>query len=304
MDTELNMGSTPDTGTQQQTDLTQAPQVENHDSAIKYLFTENRKLRAMIEEDREKDKKNEERLSKVEAFIGKVGQAFSGFFRKKGVNIAEENEAVNEKATEEGYLEQRPDGTGWDEYVERYKTNLESQNLPPEEIVRRMATLENAAPFEGGVNMAPENQSSAPEGEISFEEYTQYRPSMNDYAKEKIQEAGGVSPEVASEVAATRQRVQDSEARMERAEVEPSGLQRTVAEAGQKLRQTFQSEGVNIAPENQIDKVEKTAGQLYDEAEARGESGIPYINLAEAGKQDNLQQQTQPQQPEVASAAA
>jgi hypothetical protein len=254
----------------------------------------------MIEEDREKDKKNEERLSKVEAFIGKVGQAFSGFFRKKGVNIAEENEAVNEKATEEGYLDQRPEMD-----IDTYKAQLEAQGLSPQEIVQRMSRFDNATPFEGGVNMAPENQSSAPEGEISWEEYTQgYRPSMNDYAKEKIQEAGGVTPEVASEVAATRQRVQDSEARMERAEVEPSGLQRTVAEAGQKIKQAFQAEGVNIAPENQIDKVEKTAGQLYDEAEARGESGIPYINLAEAGKQDNLQQQTQPQQPEVASTAA
>lgn len=299
MDTELNMGSTLDTGTPQQTDLTQAPQVENHESAIRYLFTENRKLRAMIEEDRAKDKKNEERLSKVEAFIGKVGQAFSGFFRKKGVNIAEENKGVNEKVTETGYLDQRPEVD-----MDTYKAQLEAQGLSPQEIVQRMSRFDNAAPFEGGVNIAPENQSTAPEGEISWEEYTQHRPSMNDYAKEKIQEAGGVTPEVASEVAATRQRVQDSEARMQRQEVEPSGLQRAALEAGQKIKQAFQAEGVNMAPENQINPVEKTAGQLYDEAEARGESGMPYINLAEAGKQDNLQQAQAQQQPEVAPTAA
>lgn len=298
MDTRLNNTETiANTETPLQTEVTQGPQAEGNES-LRYLFTEVRKLREELQEEREIRKKNENRLSKVEEFIGKVGQAFSGFFRRKGVNISEENQEINREITETSYLDQRPEMD-----MDTYKAQLEAQGLSPQEIVQRISQFENAAPFEGGVNIAPENQSTAPVEEISWEEYTQgYRPSFNDYAKERIQQAGGVTPDVVSEVATTRQRVQDAEARMERKEIEPSGLQRTVTEAEQKIKQAFQQEGVNIAPENQIYPVEKSAGQLYDEAEERGESGLPYINLAEAAKRDNLQQaQAQQRQSEVVS---
>jgi hypothetical protein len=277
----------------------QTAQAEGNESVTRYLFTEVRKLREELQKEKELREKNENRLSKVEEFIGKVGQAFSGFFRRKGVNISGENQGINEETTEGSYLDQRPEMD-----MDTYKAQLEAQGLSPQEIVQRMSRFENAAPFEGGVNIAPENQGIAPEEEIPWEEYTQgYRPSFNDYAKGKIKEGGGVTPSVASEVATTRQRIQDAEARMERKEIEPSGLQRTVAETEQKINQAFRQKGVNIAPENQIYPVEKTAGQLYDEAEARGESGLPYINLAEAGKQDDLQQAQTQQQPEVVSTA-
>jgi hypothetical protein len=294
MNPELNsdVSSTENTGEA-------STQQEKHQSAVTYLYGENRKLQERIEKLEQKEEERERRLSKVEEFIGKVGQAFSSFFRRKGINISEENQGIDEKTTEEGYLDQRPQTD-----METYKAQLEAQGLSPQEIVQRMSRFENARSFEGDVNIAPEHQSTSPEGEISFEEYAQYRPSMTDYAKQKIQEAGGVTPEVASEVAATRERVQDSEARIAKSERdEPSGFERATAQAGQTIRQTFQKRGVNLDAENQRSQEEKTTGQLIDEAQAQGTAyGRTAQEILDVS--EKMPPANQTQQPEVAPTPA
>jgi hypothetical protein len=273
---------------------------EQKHSAVESLFKQNRVLQERIEQLERREEERERRISNVETFIRKIGQTFSDFFREKGVNISEENAPVSQNTTQEGYLDQRPEMD-----MDTYKAQLESQGLSPQEIVQRISKFDTAVPFEGGVNVDSENQSQAPEDELSEDEYLQHRPSMDDFRKQVIQEEGGVTKEAAQRVNEMRDRIDESTQRMKIAEFDGD------KEPLDAL--TSKPEGVNLDPQNQILKEEKTTGQLIDEAEERGqytidESGQIHrpeglspqqiLNLSQAAQADKLLQDQQ--QPEIA----
>jgi hypothetical protein len=64
---------------------------EDPQKQIENLSNEISVLKEKIEELEKKDEEKERRISKVEVFIGKIGQAFSDFFKEKDDNTSEKN---------------------------------------------------------------------------------------------------------------------------------------------------------------------------------------------------------------------
>lgn len=211
---------------------------------------ENERLRNRIEQ-------MERRLTPVEEFLGKAKQVFTGFFRKSGVNIGEENkEAATKEISSQEYLSNRPEYT--DEERNTYIKQLQEMNLSPEEIARRMNQVSGTMTEEEkdvAVNIDPTHQRTDMQNrEISWEEYQTQRPTFQDYQKDLINQAGGITPEVVQQSAQVRDRINTQS----QESVSVSGKEKAMFNRQQKRVQ----EGVNLDPSNQINKKEYTSPGL------------------------------------------
>ncbi len=233
---------------------------ESYDSKV-MLFNQVRELKRNNFELEQKLDQTNRRIEALENrfgnFMTKIGETFSAFFRPKGVNLANEARNVNTNVSDEAsYMENRPDDSA--NNMEAYKMDMRKNGYTEDEINKRVATITGARPFEGGYNLDPENQSKAPQEEISMEDYYTHRPTFTDWQKEQIANAGGVTPEVAQASSAMRERMNTEE--------KPKAP--VMDRIGQTVSQAFKPQGVNMDSANQIKKEDFKS--LGDAVQAKG----------------------------------
>lgn len=238
-------------------------------SAIETLYNQNRAMKEKLLEQDKRLEALERKIPRFEAFMIKLSDSISSFFRPKGVNITNESENVNTNVSDEAsYMETRPDDSA--NNMEAYKMEMRKNGYTEDEINKRVATITGARPFEGGYNLDPENQSKAPQEEISMEDYYAQRPTFTDWQKEQIANAGGVTPEVAQASSAMRERMNTEE--------KPKAP--VMDRIGQAVSQAFKPQGVNMDSANQIKKEDfSTIGSAIDAKATDRDSAQALVNM-------------------------
>jgi len=238
-------------------------------SAIETLYNQNRAMKEKLLEQDKRLEALERKIPRFEAFMTKLSDSISAFFRPQGVNLSNEAGNVNTKVRDEAaYMETRPDDSA--NNIEAYKMDMRKNGYTEDEINKRVETITGARPFEGGYNLDPENQSKAPQEEISMEDYYAQRPTFSDWQKEQIANAGGVTPEVAQASSAMRDRMN--------AEEKPKAP--VMDRIGQAVSQAFKPQGVNMDSANQIKKEDfSTVGSAIDAKATDRDSAQALVNM-------------------------
>lgn len=231
-------------------------------SAVETLFNQNRALKEQMETQEKRIEALERKIPRFEAFMIKLSDSISSFFRPKGVNISDENWEVNKNLrNDEAYLNQRPSVS---DGIFEYKDQLIKSGMSEDEANRRVASIMNAPSFENGYDNSPK--------ELTQEEFNSTRPTFDDWRKEQINNAGGVTREVAQAANAMRDRIYAPEEG-------PVPTRKDRKDWAQEIA-TPRQEGVNINTANQIKKENfTTIGKAIDAKATDRDSAQALVNL-------------------------
>ena len=125
------------------------PEVNNNQedkpaSAVELLFEQNRAIREERDQLKAREEAQARKMPRIEAFVGKISQAISGFFRAKGVNTEINSHTYLHQSVsdDKAYLESMPDYNHYT--MSFYRAQMERNGYTEEEIEKRIASIESA----------------------------------------------------------------------------------------------------------------------------------------------------------------